>query len=213
MFFNKADEEFFEMLFNHIFEIDKTNKNKNVVLFFGDENDIIKSVDKLNNKSEETVPILLIVNDSRYDDKLKFVNYIPDLNAIKNFLKAKKEKLPEDQIPAFCESVLVNYINTKLLRIDMYYNQLGYNLNMINPMNETYLRIKEYLTVALVGSSGCGKSTLVNLIFNELVARTSSSIKDVTSKCSEYYLPIKETKEENIGQIRFLDFPRNNRKL
>ena len=207
LFFNKADEEFFEMLFNHIFEIDKTNKNKNVVLFFGDENDIIKSVDKLNNKSEETVPILLIVNDSRYDDKLKFVNYIPDLNAIKKFLKTKKEKLPEDQIPAFCESVLVNYINTKLLRIDMYYNQLGYNLNMINPMNETYLRIKEYLTVALVGSSGCGKSTLVNLIFNELVARISPSIKDVTSKCSEYYLPIKETKEENIGQIRFLDFP------
>ena len=64
----------------------------------------------------------------------------------------------------------------------MYYNQLGYNLNMINPMNETYLKIKVHVTVALVGSSGCGKSTLINLIFNELVSRTSASAKDVTTK-------------------------------
>ena len=122
-------------------------------------------------------------------------------------MKEKKEKLPKDQEPIFCETVLVNYINTKLLRIDMYYNQIGYNFNLINPMNETYLKIKLNITVALVGSSGCGKSTLVNLVFNELVSRTSPSAKDVTSKCSEYYLPIKETEEEDIGQIRFLDFP------
>ena len=41
----------------------------------------------------------------------------------------------------------------------------------------------------------------------ELVSRTSASAKDVTTKCSEYYLPIEETDKEEIGQIRFLDFP------
>ena len=207
IFFNKADEEFFDTLFEHLFEIDKTNKNKNVVIFFGEDKNIIKSVDKLYNKSKETVPILIIVNNSKYDDKLKFINYIPDLDTIKNFMKEKIEKLPDNQVTDFCEKALISYINTKLLRIDMYYNQLGYNLNMINPMNETYLKIKVHVTVALVGSSGCGKSTLINLIFNELVSRTSASAKDVTTKCSEYYLPIEETDNENIGQIRFLDFP------
>ena len=184
IFFNKADEEFFDTLFEHLFEIDKTNKNKNVVIFFGEDKDIIKSVDKLYNKSKETVPILIIVNNSKYDDKLKlkFINYIPDLDAIKNLMKEKIEKLPDNQISDFCEKELISYINTKLLRIDMYYNQLGYNLNMINPMNETYLKIKVHVTVALVGSSGCGKSTLINLIFNELVSRTSASAKDVTTK-------------------------------
>jgi hypothetical protein len=40
-----------------------------------------------------------------------------------------------------------------------------------------------------------------------LVARTSTSSTDVTWKCSEYYLPIKETNKEEIGQIRILDSP------
>jgi hypothetical protein len=39
-----------------------------------------------------------------------------------------------------------------------------------------------------------------------LVARTSTSSKDVTLNCSEFYLPIKETNKEDLGQIRFLDF-------
>lgn len=75
-------------------------------------------------------------------------------------------------------------------------------------MNETYLKIKMTVTVALLGYLGCGKSTLINLLFNELVARTSTSATDVTTECSEqYYFPIQDTKEEDIGQIRFLDFP------
>ena len=40
------------------------------------------------------------------------------------------------------EKALINFINSKLFRIDLYYNQLGYNLNIINPMDETYLKIK-----------------------------------------------------------------------
>ena len=69
------------------------------------------------------------------------------------------------------------------------------------------MKIKIHVTIGLLGYSGCGKSTLINIIFKELVARTSSSSTDVTKKCEEYYLPIEETDKEECGQIRFLDFP------
>ena len=74
-------------------------------------------------------------------------------------------------------------------------------------MDETYLKIKVHITIGLLGYSGCGKSTLINLVFNQLVARTSASSVDVTKQCKEYYLPIKETDDEDVGQIRFIDFP------
>ena len=207
LFFNKADEEFLDMLFDHLFEIDHKNGNKNAVIFFGEENEIIKSINKLEEKSAETVPFLIIINDSEYDDKLKYINYIPDLNKIKSILKEENEKATEDELSSLCEKGLINYINMKLFRIDMYYNQLGFNLNLINPMDETYLKIKVHITIGLLGYSGCGKSTLINLVFNQLVARTSASSVDVTKQCKEYYLPIKETDDEDVGQIRFIDFP------
>ena len=207
LFFNKADEEFLDMLFDHLFEIDHKNGNKNAVIFFGEENEIIKSINKLEEKSAETIPFLIIINNSEYDDKLKYINYIPDLNKIKSILKEENEKASEDELSSLCEKGLINYINMKLFRIDMYYNQLGFNLNLINPMDETYLKIKVHITIGLLGYSGCGKSTLINLVFNQLVARTSASSVDVTKQCKEYYLPIKETDDEDVGQIRFIDFP------
>ena len=207
LFFNKADEEFLDMLFDHLFEIDHKNGNKNVVIFFGEENEINKSINKLEEKSAETVPFLIIINNSEYDDKLKYINYIPDLNKIKSILKEENEKATEDELSSLCEKGLINYINMKQFRIDMYYNQLGFNLNLINPMDETYLKIKVHITIGLLGYSGCGKSTLINLVFNQLVARTSASSVDVTKQCKEYYLPIKETDDEDVGQIRFIDFP------
>lgn len=160
LFFNKTDKEFFNMLFEHLFDVDKTNRNKNIILYFGEDKEIIQSIDKLSDKSPETVPIVIIINNSDYSDKLKYINYIPDLNTIKNFLKDSNNKLTEDELTVLSEKALVNYINSKLFRIDLYYNQLGYNLNIINPMNEIYLKIRVYATVALLGYSGCGKSTL-----------------------------------------------------
>ena len=207
LFFNKADEEFLDMLFDHLLEVDHTNKNKNVVVFFGEDAEVIKCIDKLNDKSEETVPILIIISNKEYDEKLKYVNYIPDLNTIKTIIKVANQQLTEDDLSTLCEKALVNYINMKLFRIDMFYNQLSFNLNMINPMNETYLKVKVHVTIGLLGYSGCGKSTLINLIFNELVARTSASAVDVTRVCTEYYLPVPESDDEDLGQIRFLDFP------
>ena len=80
MFLNKADEEFLEILFEHLYEIDIKNGKKNVILFFGDESDVIKSLNKFEEKSTETIPFLIIVNNSEYNDKLKYINYIPDLD-------------------------------------------------------------------------------------------------------------------------------------
>ena len=207
LFLNKADKEFLDILFEHLYELDKKNENKNVVIFFGEEKDIIKCFENLNENSDETVPFLIIVDKSKYSDKLNYVNHIPDLDTIENILKEEKLKLSEDELSNLSIKALVNYINMKLFRIDMYYNQLGYNLNLINPMNEVNLKIRANVTIGLFGYSGCGKSSLINLIFDELVARTSTSSTDVTNKCSEYYLPIKETNREEIGQIRFLDCP------
>ena len=207
LFLNKADEKFLDFLFEHLYEIDIKNENKNVILFYGEDHEIINCLKKLEEKSAETIPFLIIINNSEYNDDLKYINYIPNINKIKSTLEKENENISENELFNLCEKALVNYINMKLFRIDMYYNQLGYNLNMINPMDETYLKIKVYITIGLFGYSGCGKSTLINLVFNELVAKTSPSSVDVTTKCKEYYLPIPKNDDEDIGQIRFLDLP------
>ena len=77
---------------------------------------------------------------------------------------------------------------------------------MVNPFNEINSKITINLTIGLVGYSGCGKRTLINLLFGELVSRANTSATDVTTKCTEYYLPI-NINSDNVGQIRFLDFP------
>ena len=95
--------------------------------------------------------------------------------------------------------------------MDMYYNKLGYDFNMINPMNEKYIKIKMHVTIGLLGYSGNEKSIFINCIFNELVSRTNQSVSDVRIKCSEYYyLPIRTEIESDIGQIRILDLPAIN---
>ena len=75
--------------------------------------------------------------------------------------------------------------------MDMYYNQMGYNLNMVNAINDLNAKIKLHLTIAIVGYSGTGKSTLINLLFKELVSKAMSSSEDLTTKCTEYYFPFK----------------------
>ena len=205
LFFNKADEEFLDMLFDHLLEVDNTNKNKNVVIFFGEDDEVIKCIDKLNDKSMETVPFLIIISNKEYEQKLKYINYIPDLNTLSTNLN-KKEKLSEDELSKLAETTLINYINYKLLRIDMFYNQVGYDSKKLNPKKD-YLRNKAIITIALLGYSGCGKSTLINIIFNELVSKTSNSSIDLTTRCSEYYFPIKQKDNLETYNIRFLDFP------
>jgi len=37
LFLNKADEKFLDFLFEHLYEIDIKNENKNVILFYGED--------------------------------------------------------------------------------------------------------------------------------------------------------------------------------
>ena len=209
LFFNEVDEKFSQILIEeHLYEKDVHNKNNNIIIYFGENNFIKNSIEKLNSKSKETVPFLLIVrNTPNYSEELKYINDIPNIESIPKILTNQTDYDDEELLNKHIFNSLQNYILMKLLRIDMYYNQLGFNLNLANAFNDINSNIKMNLTIGLVGYSGCGKSTLINLIFDELVCKTSSSGTDVTTKCTEYYLPIKYTKSDHFGQIRFLDFP------
>ena len=209
---NDVDEEFLRVLFYHFYEIDNHNKRNNVIINFGSINIFQNIMNQFQHYSRESIPIIIHVNDNiqNYDEKLKYINYIPGLDSIYNNLRNNNPNLPRGNVnQVTLGNILKNYLNLKLYRICAYYNEMGYNLNMINPLNETNARIKFHLTIALCGYSGCGKSTFLNLIFKELVSKSVSSATDVTQKCAEYYLPIQNinNNNNNIGQIRFLDFP------
>ena len=208
LFFNEVNEIFSKILIEeHLYDMDTKNSNKNIIIYFGENEYIKESFDRLYQKSKETLPFLIIVKDiSNYNEDLKFINYIPSIKSINKLLMSSIKNYNKCQMKLICQKVLFNFIITKIYRMDMYYNQLGYNLNMINPFNEINCKIKVHLTIGLVGYSGCGKSTLINILFNQLVCRVSSSATDVTTKCSEYYLPV-NVDSDNVGQIRFLDFP------
>jgi len=214
LFFNEVDEIFSKILLEeHLYDMDTTNKNKNIIIYFGENEYIKESFDRLYQKSKETIPFLIIINNSpNKSEELKYINYIPSITAIKNLLISRYKGYSDEQIQLMSKKALFILIITKLYRMDMYYNQLGYNLNMINPFNEINCKIKTHLTIGLLGYSGCGKSTFVNITFNQLVCRVSSSATDVTTKCSEYNLPI-NVDSDNVGQIRFLDFPGINNEM
>ena len=95
------------------------------------------------------------------------------------------------------------YIIHKLYRIDLYYNQKGYD-DKIDPFNEDNTKIKMHYTIALLRYSGLGKITLINLVFNELVSKAVSKGTEVTTKCSEYYLPIKSNIFGNLMNLYIL---------
>ena len=205
------DESFSKVLSFYLYEYDVHNKRKNVIISFANQILIKRAFEELTeNFSSETQPILILIDDNReYNEKLDYLNYIPGLKKIKNDLLKKNDKnLTNDMIHQIAENLFITYLRTKLFRICAYYNEMGYNLNMINPLNEINAKIQFHATIALVGESGCGKSTLLNFVFNELVTRVNTTSEDVTKKCSEYYLPVKEVKnKEKVGQLRLLDFP------
>ena len=211
IFLNDVDEKFSDILMYYFYEKDNDNKKKNVIINYGGESFIIESINKLKQKSKKSIPFLIFVKGIPfYDEKLEYINYIPDFNIIKYALEINNRyNLSKEEIIDISEKILIKYIKNKLYRMDMYYNQMGYNLNMVNAINDLNAIIKLHLTIAIVGYSGTGKSTFINLVFKELVTKAMSSSEDQTTKCTEYYLPIQNFNENdlNIGQIRFLDFP------
>ena len=210
LFSNNVNQKFADILFFYLKEYDVHNKRKNVIISFGYENIIRNSIDRLKTVSQESIPIVIFIDRNyNYDERLDYINYIPSLSTIKKNLRNDNQNFTKKMLNELANNHLVTYIKTKLFRIYAYYNEMGYKLNMINPLNETNAKIKLHATIALVGDSGTGKSTLLNIVFNQLVSRANTSCEDVTLKCSEYYLPvqIENENDENIGQLRFLDFP------
>ena len=210
LFSNNVNQEFADILFFYLKEYDVHNKRKNVIISFGYENIIRNSMDKLKAASQESIPIVIFIDKNyNYDERLDYINYIPSISTIKRNLRNENQNYSREMKNELSKKCLITYIKTKLFRISAYYNEMGYKLNMINPLNETNAKIKLHATIALVGDSGTGKSTLLNIVFNELVSRANISGEDVTLKCSEYYLPVQigNENDENIGQLRFLDFP------
>ena len=91
LFFNNDDENFSENLVNHLKEKDVHNTNKNVIIYFGDKNFIIDSIMEVSQESPETVPFLIVVDDiANYDEKLKYINYIPNFQSIQKSLEKRK---------------------------------------------------------------------------------------------------------------------------
>ena len=213
-FFNyeTIDKDFTNTLSFYLYENDLENKRKNVFLCFGfDFNIIESSISSLRIKSRETIPFLIFIGDNyKYQDKLNYINFIPDLNTILNHLKEDNPNLSNNALKKSALKLLSQYLLKKLFRIYAYYNQIGYNLNFIEILNENNSKINFNLTIALLGLSGGGKSTLLNLIYDDLVSRAILSSKDVTTKFAEYYFPINYNlwnNSQNLGQIRFIDCP------
>ena len=210
LFSNNVNQEFADILFFYLKEYDVHNKRNNVIISFGYENIILNSMKRLKDLSEESIPIVIVIDKNFiYDEKLDYINYIPSCSTIKRNLRNENQNYDRMTLNDLSKKCLITYIKTKLFRICAYYNEMGYKLNMINPLNDINAKIALHATIALVGDSGTGKSTLLNIVFNELVSKSIVSSKDVTLKCSEYYLPVQTANgnDENVGQIRFLDFP------
>ena len=132
LFFNEVDEKFSQILIEeHLYEKDVHNKNNNIIIYFGENNFIKNSIEKLNSKSKETVPFLLIVrNTPNYSEELKYINDIPNIESIPKILTNQTDSDDEELLNKHIFNSLQNYILMKLLRIDMYYNQLWFNLNL-----------------------------------------------------------------------------------
>ena len=210
LFSNNVNLAFADILLFYLKEYDVHNKRKNVIISFGYKDIFVNSMKKLEKVSKESIPIFIFIfidKNFSYDERLDYINYIPSISTIKRNLRNKNKNYDNNMISELSKKCLITYIKTKLFRISAYYNEMGYKLNFINPLNRTNIKIKLHATIALVGDSGTGKSTLLNIIFNELVSKANISGEDVTLKCSEYYLPVQNENGENLGQLRFLDFP------
>ena len=81
LFFNEVNEMFSKILIEeHLFEMDTENENENIIIYFGENEYIKESFDRLYQKSKETIQFLIIVkNISNYSEELKNINYIPNL--------------------------------------------------------------------------------------------------------------------------------------
>ena len=185
---HKLDSDLSEKLINYTIKLTDNEKYSsknyhNVILYLSDgngcENVIIKKIMELKGKSlvEDKIPFLIIYNSLERDDTnvLRHINFIPKLSC-----KENKDN-----------------IKNKLISIDAYYNEKGTLYKDISKNISTSLSIN----IILIGKMGAGKTTFINTSFGELVSKSSSSMKSVTSKCIEYLLPYNLKDEICQGRI------------
>ena len=66
----------------HFYIYDVKNKRNNVIVNFGSSEYIKNSIENMK-KSKESIPLLIIIdNVANYDKKLKYINYIPNIDNI-----------------------------------------------------------------------------------------------------------------------------------
>ena len=195
----KLDLYLADKLLNYIISITESKKYKeenyhNVILYLSDESNnekfitvkIMEKKGELSNDKalvEDKIPFLIIYNSLKRDDTniLRHINFIPKLDIKKN----------------------IDNIKNKLISIDAYYNEKGTLYKDLSKNIYTSLSIK----IILIGKVGAGKTTFLNTSFGELVSRSSSSMKSVTSKCIEYLLPYNLKDEKCGGRIMLIDTP------
>ena len=195
----KLDFYLTEKLINYIISLTESKKYvdknyHNVILYLSDEKYDEKFIrDKIMEKKgelsydkalvEDKIPFLIIYNSLKRDDTniLKHINFIPKFDLNKD----------------------IDNIKSKLISIDAYYNEKGTLYKDLTKNIYTSLSIK----IILIGKAGAGKTTFLNTSFGELVSRSSSSMKSVTSKCIEYLLPYNLKNKKCGGRIMLIDTP------
>ena len=71
LFSNNVNQEFADILFFYLKEYDVHNKRKNVIISFGYENIILNSMIRLKSLSQESIPIVIIIDRNFiYDERL-----------------------------------------------------------------------------------------------------------------------------------------------
>ena len=169
------------------------------------EEDLLKNaLKKLEEINNVLYPFIIyignypITQEFKDNDKLEFITHLPSFNSCKTEIEITNEykQLYNYEKKNLATKAYKAYLFAKLTSINQYYNQRGYNINNINPLETKF--ISAYLTIALCGYSGCGKSTFINLSFGELVAKISKSCEDVKTKAAEYYLPIQDTDKKYL---------------
>ena len=92
LFSNNVNQEFADILFFYLKEYDVHNKRKNVIISFGYENIILNSMIRLKSVSQESIPIVIIINRNFiYDERLDYINNIPSLSTIKKNLRKENQ--------------------------------------------------------------------------------------------------------------------------
>ena len=120
------------------------------------EEDLFKNaLKKLEETNNVLYPFIIhignypITQEFKDDVKLEFITHLPNFNSCKTEIENtdENESLYNYEKKNLATKAYKAYLFAKLMRIDQYYNQRGYNINNINPLETKF--ISAYLTIAV----------------------------------------------------------------